>query len=38
MIELTFSSGLTNAPFKFTTGVKVTPDTMPFDAESKTRQ
>ncbi len=38
MVELTFSSGLTNAPFKFTTGVKVTPDTMPFEAESKTRQ
>jgi PhoPQ-activated pathogenicity-related protein len=38
MVELTFSSGLTNAPFKFTTGVKVVPDTMPFAAESKAQQ
>jgi PhoPQ-activated pathogenicity-related protein len=30
MVELTFPSGLALAPFKFTTGVKVTPDTLPF--------
>ncbi|MBZ5560545.1 MAG: PhoPQ-activated pathogenicity-related family protein [Acidobacteriia bacterium] len=38
MVELNFPSGLTNAPFKFTTGVKVVPDTMPFAAESKAHQ
>jgi len=30
MVELTFPSGLALAPFKFTTGVKVIPDTLPF--------
>lgn len=35
MVELTFPSGLANSPFKFTTGVKVTPDTLPFLEESK---
>ena len=35
MVELNFASGLSNAPFKFTTGVKVIPDTMPFREESK---
>lgn len=33
-VELTFPSGLSLAPFKFTTGVKVTPDTLPFREES----
>ncbi|HZS05083.1 MAG TPA: PhoPQ-activated pathogenicity-related family protein [Blastocatellia bacterium] len=31
MVELTFPSGLTQAPFKFTTGVKVIPDVLPFE-------
>ena len=35
MMELTFLAGPGNAPFKFTTGVKVTPDTLPFLEESK---
>lgn len=30
LIELTFPSGLEGTPFKFTTGVYVTPDTLPF--------
>jgi PhoPQ-activated pathogenicity-related protein len=33
MVELTFPSGLGSAPFKFTTGVKVIPDTLPFRGE-----
>jgi PhoPQ-activated pathogenicity-related protein len=33
MVELTFPSGLALAPFKFTTGVKVTPDTLPLKGE-----
>ncbi len=33
MVELTFPSGLVLAPFKFTTGVKVIPDTLPFRGE-----
>lgn len=33
MVELTFPSGLGLAPFKFTTGVKVLPDTLPFKGE-----
>lgn len=33
MVELTFPSGLALAPFKFTTGVKVMPDTLPFKGE-----
>jgi PhoPQ-activated pathogenicity-related protein len=32
MVELTFPSGVPEAPFKFTTGVKVTPDAEPFKA------
>ncbi|MBI3491243.1 MAG: PhoPQ-activated pathogenicity-related family protein [Acidobacteria bacterium] len=35
LVELNFPSGLSNAPFKFTTGVKVIPDTLPFLEESK---
>ena len=38
MVELTFVSGLTNAPFKFTTGVKVVPDTLPFAAATRAQQ
>jgi PhoPQ-activated pathogenicity-related protein len=38
MVELTFASGLTNSPFKFTTGVKVVPDTLPFAAATKAQQ
>jgi PhoPQ-activated pathogenicity-related protein len=34
MVELTFPSGLTFAPFKFTTGVYVTPDALPFRYEA----
>jgi PhoPQ-activated pathogenicity-related protein len=30
MVELTFPSGVPDAPFKFTTGVKVIPDVEPF--------
>jgi len=30
MVELTFPSGLAQAPFTFTTGVKVVPDVEPF--------
>jgi PhoPQ-activated pathogenicity-related protein len=30
MIELTYPSGIADAPFKFTTGVKVVPDVEPF--------
>jgi PhoPQ-activated pathogenicity-related protein len=30
LVELTFPSGLEEAPFKFTTGVKVVPDVEPF--------
>lgn len=30
MVELTFPSGLLMAPYKFTTGVKVIPDVLPF--------
>lgn len=33
MIELTFPSGLQLAPYKFTTGVKVIPDVLPFKDE-----
>jgi PhoPQ-activated pathogenicity-related protein len=33
MIELTFPSGLNQSPFKFTTGVKVIPDVLPFKDE-----
>jgi PhoPQ-activated pathogenicity-related protein len=29
LVELTYPSGLAEAPFKFTTGVWVTPDTLP---------
>jgi PhoPQ-activated pathogenicity-related protein len=29
MVELTFPSGVADAPFKFTTGVKVIPDVEP---------
>ncbi len=36
MIELTFPSGLSLAPFKFTTGVKVIPDVLPFKDEART--
>ncbi len=36
MVELTFPSGLGQAPFKFTTGVKVIPDVAPFADEVKT--
>jgi PhoPQ-activated pathogenicity-related protein len=32
MVELTFPSGVPEAPFKFTTGVKVVPDIEPFKA------
>lgn len=32
-VELTYPSGLSLAPFKFTSGVKVTPDTLPFREE-----
>ncbi|MFN0088521.1 MAG: PhoPQ-activated pathogenicity-related family protein [Blastocatellia bacterium] len=35
MVELTFPSGLALAPFKFTTGVKILPDALPFAEESK---
>ncbi len=35
MVELTFPSSLPGVPYKFTTGVKVTPDTMPFADEAK---
>jgi hypothetical protein len=35
MVELTFPSGLTLAPFKFTTGVKVLPDIEPAKDELK---
>jgi PhoPQ-activated pathogenicity-related protein len=35
MIELTFPGVGGSGPFKFTTGVKVTPDTLPFLEESK---
>lgn len=30
MVELTFGSGIPDAPFKFTTPVRVTPDILPF--------
>ncbi len=33
LVELTFPSGVALAPFKFTTGVKVIPDTLPFKGE-----
>jgi PhoPQ-activated pathogenicity-related protein len=33
MVELTYPSGIAAAPFKFTTGVKVLPDTLPFKDE-----
>jgi PhoPQ-activated pathogenicity-related protein len=33
MVELTYPSGLLLAPFKFTTGVKVIPDVLPFKDE-----
>jgi PhoPQ-activated pathogenicity-related protein len=35
LVELTYPSGLALAPFKFTTGVKVIPDVLPFRAESE---
>jgi PhoPQ-activated pathogenicity-related protein len=35
MIELTFTGAGGSGPFKFTTGVKVAPDTLPFLEESK---
>ncbi len=31
MVELTYGSGLPSAPFKFTTGIKVVPDVLPFE-------
>lgn len=33
MVELTYPSGIAAAPFKFTTGVKVLPDVLPFKDE-----
>jgi PhoPQ-activated pathogenicity-related protein len=36
MIELTYPSGLSQSPFKFTTGVKVIPDQLPFKDEPRT--
>lgn len=36
LVELTFPSGLALAPFKFTSGVKVIPDTLPFKDEMRT--
>jgi len=35
LVELTFPSGQSTAPFKFTTGVKVIPEALPFLEESK---
>jgi PhoPQ-activated pathogenicity-related protein len=37
MVELTFPSGQSLAPFKFTSGVKVVPDVLPFLEESNTQ-
>lgn len=31
MVELTYDSGVPNAPFKFTTGIKVVPDVLPYE-------
>lgn len=36
MVEMTYPSGLLLAPFKFTTGVKVIPDVLPFKDEMRT--
>jgi PhoPQ-activated pathogenicity-related protein len=33
MVELTYPSSIAAAPFKFTTGVKVLPDVLPFKDE-----
>lgn len=35
MVEMTFPSGLLLAPYKFTTGVKVVPDVLPFGDEKQ---
>lgn len=35
MVEMTFPSGLALAPYKFTTGVKVIPDVLPFADEKQ---
>lgn len=35
MVEMTFPSGLLLAPYKFTTGVKVVPDVLPFADEKQ---
>ena len=31
MVELTYGSGIPLAPFKFTTGIKVVPDVLPYE-------
>ena len=33
LVELTYQSGIPDAPFKFTSGIKVVPDVRPFEGK-----